>query len=632
MKDSIRKVLGYPIDTPLKFWLKYWEYHLKELCDLDCFDTQLDSPHFLLNEIISEIEYNNFRNSDNRRLFRELLGAACKQDRVFSKLYKTEVGYALKNWDQSPLVVKTVCNDILRSIAKYDYLNAIAQQLQNILGAEAEKELTENNKSEICLYTDLFIQEFICLGVDVNDIARFIEEDELLIRDDGKVILCRDSFYELKRNNYKSDEEYYCAVEKRCKTLCAKEYIDNILNHFYKKTQIGYVIFRLLGVKGSIDYHFQDIHLYSTDKVTYLPKICISKIENDDNSFRFVNVAVKVEHRFFNTSLNYARQKVNILLDYLSFNIKPEEELAISRQYAAIVVDGHECGSYNSIEDNLEYRHTNRNLLSYDLTPIRDNLNGWLEEFTGNSDINNRTFQRISNSTHWYKKAVCAGKSEDKLLYSWIALESILKASDAVRENILPKDNSILNMAKTICTSLMVRNRFYSYAQRMYIHLIKCTQNYDNYYDFKSETIERAKLNLVSGEKIDLSNFFKELPVLISEMNDEVDKRELIKMGVFYEDENGIRAFKNAICNDITLIYRLRNMIVHNAVCPEFQIKLYAYKAQFICGSLIQAIRFHYNKSGLDIDNALLDIYTQCQLFENNISTHIKRLKGLCLD
>lgn len=39
MKDSIRKVLGYPIDTPLKFWLKYWEYHLKELCDLDCFDT-----------------------------------------------------------------------------------------------------------------------------------------------------------------------------------------------------------------------------------------------------------------------------------------------------------------------------------------------------------------------------------------------------------------------------------------------------------------------------------------------------------------------------------------------------------------------------------------------------------------
>lgn len=86
MKDSIRKVLGYPIDTPLKFWLKYWEYHLKELCDLDCFDTQLDSPHFLLNEIISEIEYNNFRNSDNRRLFRELLGAACKQDRVFFKI------------------------------------------------------------------------------------------------------------------------------------------------------------------------------------------------------------------------------------------------------------------------------------------------------------------------------------------------------------------------------------------------------------------------------------------------------------------------------------------------------------------------------------------------------------------
>lgn len=73
MNDNLRKLLGYPTDTPLKFWLKYWKDYVKELCELDCFDTQLNSPHFLLNDIISEIDYNGFKNSDNRRLFKKIL-------------------------------------------------------------------------------------------------------------------------------------------------------------------------------------------------------------------------------------------------------------------------------------------------------------------------------------------------------------------------------------------------------------------------------------------------------------------------------------------------------------------------------------------------------------------------------
>ena len=73
-------------------------------------------------------------------------------------------------------------------------------------------------------------------------------------------------------------------------------------------------------------------------------------------------------------------------------------------------------------------------------------------------------------------------------------------------------------------------------------------------------------------------------------------------------------------------------MIVHNAVFPEFQIKLYAYKAQFIAASLIQAIRFYYSKYGTNIDDALLDIYSEYQVFENNVLTHLNKLKGICHD
>ena len=624
MNDRIKEILDYPTDTPLKFWLKYWDHRIKELCDLDDYGIQLNSPHFLLSEIISEIEHNDFANKDNRSLFKELLGRILKLDCAFSELYKVETGVALKNWDNSPLVVKTILEKILLSMNEHHYLNQIVDKLQCIL--EIEQKLNENIKNEICLYTDLFIQELVCLGVNIEDVSSLIKEDTVLMAEGCNVIICEDSFYELQRKDFASEEEYHKAVSVRYKFRSAKEYISNILTHFHKEAKNGHVILRLLGVKGSISYHFHDVHLYSIDRATYLPEDSLNEIEKPDSS-KYVNIAVAVKHRFLNTSINYAKQRVESLLDYLSFNIRSKDKLSISKQFAAIVVDGQVCGSHHSVEDDVNHMRQHRDLMAFDLTPYGDNINDWLKEFTENSDISNNTFKEISKSTHWYRKAKCATKFEDKLLYSWIALESILKVSNSIRVNINPKDSSIINVAKVICSSVMARNKFYSYANNMYTYLVMTTQQFNNYYGFTSKTIESAKLNIQPGDKIELTKFFVELPRLIAEINDEIFKRDLIALQSFYEDKKCIIDFKSLVSDDVTLIYRLRNMIVHNAVCPEFIIKLYAYKAQYISGSLIQAVRYHYNKHGMDIGNTLLKIYSEYQILESNISSEIKRLK-----
>lgn len=626
MNDRMKGILSYPADTLLKFWLEYWDSRIKELCDLDDYGIQLESPHFLLLEIISEIDHNDFGNRDNRNLFKDLLGRALKQDNAFAELYRVEIGIALQNWDNSPLVVKTILDKILLSMNAFHYLTRIADNLQNLL--ESKQDLLESNKDKICLYTDLFIQEIVCLGINIEDIPELIKEDGVLISDLSNVVICGDSYYELNKSDYNSEEEYHNAVIARYKSRSAKEYIDNILTHFHKEAKNGHVILRLLGVKGSISYHFQDVHLYSIDKTTYLPKESINEIEKPSSS-QYVNVAVEVKHRFFNTSINYATQRVESLLDYLSFNIRSKDKLSISKQFTAIVVDGQVCGSRHSVEDDINHMRQYRDLMAFDLTSHGDDINDWLKEFTEKSDISNNTFKKISKSTHWYRKAKCATKFEDKLLYSWIALESILKVSDSIRANISPKDSSIINVAKVICSNVMTINKFYLYANNIYSHLIMLTQQFNNYYGFKSETIEAAKLNIQPGEIVELGKFFKELPKLIAEINDEIFKRELIALKDFYEDSKCIKDFKQIVSNDVTLIYRLRNMIVHNAVCPEFIIKLYAHKAQFITGSLIQAVRYYYNKYGMDINKALLKIHSDYQMLENNILFEIKKLKGL---
>lgn len=436
MNESLRKVLGYPIDTPLKFWLKYWHKYIKELCDLDIYDIHIDNPHFLLKEIISEIEYNDFRNSENRSLFKDLLGKARRQDSVFAELYKVEIGIVLKNWDASPLVVRTICDEILQSMDEGSYLERLAQKIQHVI--EEQEILNDEVKDQISFWTDLLVQELVCLGVDVKDVDKFVEEEEFAITENGEILFCRDTFYELKRENYKSERDYYHDVSERYKSRCIKEYVDNILRHFHKEAEDGYVILRLLGVRGSISHHFKDIHLYSIDKETYLPENSISKIESASTS-QYVNAAVKVKHKYFNTSIKSAVRRLDSLLDYLSFNVRCEDGLSISKQFAAIVVDGELCGSYDSVKDDIGYIHQYRDLTAFDLTPYNENINNWLKEFAEGRDIDNDTFRKIGTSTHWYRKALSANKHEDKLLYSWIALESLFKVSDDIKNNISPK-------------------------------------------------------------------------------------------------------------------------------------------------------------------------------------------------
>lgn len=632
MNDNLRRIFSYPTDTPLKFWLKYWNSYIKELRDLDSYGTQLDNPHFLLNDIVAEIKYNSFKNSENRKLFKEMLGKCLKSDKVFSCLYKKQCTLTFSKWDDSPLYVDSVCKNILQSMDKCEYINAIAKKLMGFI--DENECLTEAIKLEISFYTNLFVTELICLGIDINDISSFMDEDEVCLVEGGDVLCAPKTFYELNENDFSSQELYYDAVKRRLEERSAEDYINNIMKHFRKQPQDGHVILRLSGLKGSISSYIQGIHIYSVNEATYLKEQHLCKIEDPDESFQFVNIAVPISHRFWNTSVNAAKEKANSILDFLSLNIEQEKELFVSNQYAAIEIDGKECGFSESLRNDISRKHFFRNVESYDISIISHNLPEYFKEFNNPMNMVDETFRKIANATHWHKKAMCSKTYEDKLLYNWIAIESILKISEDFRANIITneKERNILNLSKILCSSILTRNYFYSYAKNTYLYLIHSTQENDNFYDLSPALIEKAKLNLKKGDRLDLSFFLNNISSIIKEMNDEVYKCELEKLQYFYNDKNGIKEFNDTVSTDITLIYRLRNLIAHNAVYSQFQTKLYAYKAQLLCGSLIQSIRHYCNKYGLDIENALLRIYTDYQIFEVNIDNNIKSLKEPCQD
>jgi len=627
MNPHLRKSLGLPDNTPLKFWLRYWEESVSDFTKLNQFDLQLDNPHFLIEDILSEIEYNNFQNSDNRQYFKSTLGKCLKNDPAFASICRTQCTLALKDWDSSPIYVRSLCQEVLQCINE-KYVDAIIDTLIEIV--DNSEALTSSLKGQICKYSDLLISELIAQGISAKDISSFIKEDEAAIDAAGDVIAAHDSFHDILKESFSTEEEYHEAIKRYLKERKAKEYLGNLRKQYLKESKEGYVLLRAKGVKGKTNFEFQGVHFYSVDNVTYIKdEQAFSDIEKPQEDFNFINLAVPVEYKYFNSSVEYALSKATEVLDYLSLDLDTTKRISIDKQIITIVIDGHESGwTHDRTAESSFGEYINR-IESIDLSNIQEEISGItlnLQNHIAENDL-----RRISNAVHWYNKAKIAERDEDTLLYSWIAIESLLKTSNDIQEAIIPEHGkrNTLSIIQEICSGIMLHNKFYNYAFNCYSYIIRCTTHHDNYFDIPSDIIEKADLYHREQYTMTISTFFKHIDEIRNNINNEVFKYELDEWQEFYSKEDKIKSYLHDIRNDLLLIYRLRNLISHNATYSRTQTRLYGYKARLLCGSLIQAVRHHCQKFSLSVDDAIIKLHTEHLMFMANTEHKIKTFKGI---
>ncbi len=124
MKDSIRKILRLPIKTPIEYWDKYWRYFTDKIGEKDNYEFTLESPRFLIDNIISEIEYNDLKNKDNSKLFRTQLSEWDKKDVVFKKLFHNKVTILQQKWGDSIYkYILSICKQINTELNKGTYFD-----------------------------------------------------------------------------------------------------------------------------------------------------------------------------------------------------------------------------------------------------------------------------------------------------------------------------------------------------------------------------------------------------------------------------------------------------------------------------------------------------------------------------
>ena len=639
MDDHLRKIMGLPYKNLLSYWQHYWSHCLEKLADKDNVSFKMLGPRMLMQDIIDEIEGHGLSNPDNIDYFKRQIGELDKKDEVFRYLCHPMVACLLQrlggktNRDSSILL----CKKILNRLAVKRYFTLLVDWLAEAIDNTAESNYESRKKiNEI---THLVISEFIAEGFVPDEIKRYATDiPGVAIAEGGVVLVAPTEFDSLKAADFESEEEYYKAVYERIKNRNAHQSLEVLKYYYYITPREAFFIVRLNGLKGQIDDHIGDINIYSPKVKRYIKDgHSLSKVEEVTEDRDSVNAAIPIDFTSIEQAKVYARAKLEEVLDIMTLTYRTQAPITIATNRYSVVADGEEISMSVSVKGNDPQLFDRDEMMRYfdalDLTELEGDGFKFLTDKHEVVEMGQGVLRRrLKNAARWYSKAIAADKEVDVLLYSWFAIEGLLKVGNQTQTEMADKNKDVnsLNVIQEFVTSIICKSYFQSYLRetyRIFLYHTNLNGMYNNYYDLKDDVIDKAGLNLKAGDHYKDGAFLSAVTDLTACINDDIVRDELAEMQAFYQSDEGIKAKAIHIKDDLLMIYRLRNMIVHNAALSSVNISFYAREAIYIAQRVIRYVIDHIggNKT---IEEIVLGAKLDYQVFMQNFDEELNKLKN----
>lgn len=610
-----------PVNPAVDYWQQFWVYRVNTLLTANELGAIAKSPRLLINNILLEIQYNGTKNKENWKLFRKEL-EDWRREPNFKNLFGKECGTCLSKWRKE--TITDIFKDIIVKMDEGIYYRAAIKKLIKILSDNRDN-ISYEKKNKIQIYSDIIIVELLSKGYILKDIARAIYHPDILMSDLHFVIAAPTELClfgrEFKECDYSSKNEYYNELSAYFRNLPVEDKV-NIMNLYYERQAIdAHVIVKLVGVKGSVDTYIGDINIYSLDKRHYLTNYSSEQPVDYDS----VYAAIPVKYKSAESSKTYALDKLSDILSLIEIRIGAGN-VSYSEENVIIEIDGSVKINYNPsyLKYNKITVEQNKRFLYKDISNYITVFKELSNQLKVSKSLGKDDLKKLNNSVNWIHKAENTKNSSDRLLYSWIAIESLLKPYQDPN-NELTKACTIAK-AKKILKALATRNAFYNYVKYIANEII-----YDNDYQSKyfelSDTIKAKLYKNSLGKSIPYNNIFNNLTELIEVTKEESIKTELQEFQEFYKkDTSGITNFEMTVGNELTIIYWFRNIIVHNAMFPEYEVKYYANRAMSYAKSLLNAIRTISAAHQLNVSNSISAIISEYKTFSENLKERIETL------
>ena len=467
--------------------------------------------------------------------------------------------------------------------------------------------------------TEIFIFEFIFNNFSLKyleKLPRKLFSNYNIEELDGRKYFSTN--YPLKTHNtFENYEDYIKAASREMDNLTFQIRFERFIELLQSTQDYYYFIFYVEGICFDNQLNFEDVSFYNPKRISMV------KDEFDPEKDIFdganyevgMNVIAKVKCFDIDFGKELAIKKIEQICDIIKLFDNSKIRYFLNTTYYK-VLDSNKSMTMGTLGFGKEY------ISKYDIKINNDNIpdiNDFVKMLYENTDVSDSDKEILIDTLHYYRKAADSSRPEDKLLNYWIALEKIFLSYN------FSNNKSKFEKINILVSSFLIERFIFQRGWRIYNHidrLLKTKTSHNGYFVSEINIPVELQLEANIGEHlqfpvtIQLSKFINKIPELTNVIDNQFFIEELNKTYNFYNNHEQAKTEieKNVkdIRNELLLIYRQRNQIVHNATYDETMIEFNISQIKSIATIVLYDL-FNALKVKKSLEKAILDIYIQSE-------------------
>lgn len=601
----------------IQYWKDLWHDSIKNFLKRS-FGLELLTPHVLIDNIILEIEEDSLQNQKNKQFFYRTINQFLEKDEVIKSQFKNDFILLRRifNSERNGYIL-TICQSIQSKFRNGKYFDGSLEKISELLfsGTLVDSIFLHN----LNYYSQSVIVELLLKSYTLEEIDKFsgyiFSQVESL--DDGRyythfphttdIDKYKDSIGNIDWKSFGKD------LTQELESLDFKKRIKALGSYYYEKKEEAYYIFVIEGLRGNQVIKIGDVTFYSPDQKRFINKgedyikeyEVLQPLETKE---KYMQAAVKVKFLTYQSSLSDAVDKVENCIDlvYGFFGLKTKIKV-LDHKYIVVKNSKYLGSSFNtSDEDRVMKFHD-----SFDVDFNKKLFSG-LKKHSKILDIDTKATKKIRNALHWIRKGDSAKNDDDKLVFYWIALENLFANKPEIKKDILGDRNaSKFDLIKEVLGANQLIKYVYEYGWDLFHYYQNIEDQIFGQSKFPQELAEKANLK-TTGKRVYLKKFIKHLPELKKYEDNPYLTDKIDSLISFYKGSNNtiktLEKKKTSIEDDVTMIYRFRNLIVHSATFDNTLLPYYAWKISTYSKNLIRQIIWDFEKDQ-EIEEILTRIF-----------------------
>ena len=518
-------------------------------------------------------------------------------------------------------MVLGIANMILEYMNKEEYSYFIFSQIKKDIF-----ELTKTSShSELKMLTEAIIFEFIFQGFSIAYIKKLIENIFSLysFTPDGNIY----THYPHKTIN--TDEingSYQEKLKEELDNLTIENRFDRFIEILQESPKDYYFVFYVKGLHLLHKIEFSDVIFYNPlNEPQINNQWRTHEIFGKHGYEHGANAMTLVHCKEVNYGMKIALQKISEVCDFLRLTSDVQADFeVVHTEYIA----------FNSDKNNYisSVKCDNDFMFDYAVDSKKQDFLKLAELYItifNDNQISEKDKHTLKDTLRFYRKAFEANDYEEKLLNYWICLERIFTSLNiSLTQHNETKFNKINQFVQTILLHRFIYQngwRCFNMVNKLLLTKHGHRGKMQSELNLSNEIQEKSGLGeRKAGTTIKLKDFISS----ISDIKNNCDNFVLIdileELNSFYTNhqtaENIVKKKKHELRNELLMLYRQRNQIVHNASYDKNLMEFYIAQIKSITTIVLCTIVYSL-KNAKSLEKVLLNLYIDS---EKNIYSLLK--------